>query len=68
MVRLANSGLNTLFLYSPDLLINTTITGQLTLLMLIEMITLSGGKVKSANTDGIVILCNRDNVQTIRYR
>ena len=54
------------FLYSPDLLINTTITGQLTLLMLIEMITLSGGKVKSANTDGIVILCKRDNVQAIR--
>ena len=36
------------FLYSPDLLINTTITGQLTLLMLIEMITLSGGSVKRA--------------------
>jgi hypothetical protein len=54
------------FLYSPDLLINTTITGQLTLLMLIEMITLSGGSVKSANTDGIVILCKRDNVQQIR--
>ena len=33
--------------------------------MLIEMITL-GGTVKSANTDGIVILCKRDNVQTIR--
>lgn len=54
------------FLYSPDLLINTTITGQLTLLMLIEMITIAGGKVKSANTDGIVILCKRDNVQAIR--
>ena len=54
------------FLYSPDLLINTTITGQLTLLMLIEMITLSGGSVKSANTDGIVILCKRHNVQVIR--
>ena len=54
------------FLYSPDLLINTTITGQLTLLMLIEMITNAGGKVKSANTDGIVILCKRDNVQAIR--
>ena len=54
------------FLYSPDLLINTTITGQLTLLMLIEMITNAGGNVKSANTDGIVILCKRDNVQAIR--
>ncbi len=54
------------FLYSPDLLINTTITGQLTLLMLIEMITTAGGNVKSANTDGIVILCKRHNVQAIR--
>ena len=54
------------FLYSPDLLINTTITGQLTLLMLIEMITAAGGRVKSANTDGIVILCKRHNVQAIR--
>ena len=54
------------FLYSPDLLINTTITGQLTLLMLIEMITTAGGRVKSANTDGIVILCKRHNVQAIR--
>jgi len=54
------------FLYSPDLLINTTITGQLTLLMLIEMITLAGGKVKSANTDGIVILCKKQDVQVIR--
>lgn len=54
------------FLYSPDLLINTTLTGQLTLLMLIEMITLAGGTVKSANTDGIVILCKRNNVQAIR--
>ena len=54
------------FLYSPDLLINTTITGQLTLLMLIEMITTAGGSVKSANTDGIVILCKRHNVQAIR--
>ena len=54
------------FLYSPDLLINTTLTGQLTLLMLIERITLAGGSVKSANTDGIVILCKRHNVQAIR--
>lgn len=54
------------FLYSPDLLINTTITGQLTLLMLIEMITISGGNVKSANTDGIVILCKKRDVAAIR--
>jgi hypothetical protein len=54
------------FLYSPDLLINTTITGQLTLLMLIEMITAAGGRVKSANTDGIVIQCKKRDVAAIR--
>lgn len=46
-------------LYAPDLLIQTTITGQLALLMLIEKVTLSGGIVMSANTDGIVVLCDK---------
>jgi hypothetical protein len=46
------------FLYSPELLIQTTITGQLALLMLIEMITEAGGKVVSANTDGVNVLYN----------
>lgn len=44
-------------LYSPDLLIQVTITGQLALLMLIEMIENQGIPVVSANTDGIVIKC-----------
>lgn len=43
------------FLYSPDLMIQTTITGQLALLMLIEQVTSVGARVVSANTDGIVI-------------
>ncbi|HCH8285070.1 TPA: hypothetical protein NNP44_004634, partial [Salmonella enterica] len=43
-------------LYSPDLLIQVTVTGQLCLLMLIEMLELNGIKVVSANTDGIVIM------------
>lgn len=42
-------------LYSPNLLIQTTITGQLGLLMLIERITATGAKVVSANTDGVVV-------------
>lgn len=42
-------------LYSPELLLSTTITGQLSLLMLIEMIVNTGCKVVSANTDGITI-------------
>ena len=46
-------------LYSPDLLLQTTITGQLCLLMLIERIEAIGISVISANTDGIVIKCPR---------
>jgi hypothetical protein len=42
-------------LYAPDLMIQTTITGQLCLLMLIERLTAIGAKVVSANTDGVVI-------------
>lgn len=42
-------------LYSPDLLIQVTLTGQLCLLMLIEMLELNSIRVVSANTDGIVI-------------
>lgn len=42
-------------LYAPDLLIQTTITGQLSILMLIEMLEDSGISVVSANTDGIVV-------------
>lgn len=44
-------------LYSPDLLIQVTVTGQLCLLMLIERLALVGITVVSANTDGIVIKC-----------
>lgn len=41
-------------LYSPPLLIQTTITGQLSLLMLIEALEDIGIQVVSANTDGII--------------
>ena len=42
-------------LYAPDLLIQTTLTGQLSLLMLIERMVAVGARVLSANTDGIVL-------------
>jgi len=42
-------------LYSPDLLIQVTLTGQLALLQLIGEVEQAGAKVVSANTDGIVI-------------
>jgi hypothetical protein len=41
-------------LYAPDLMIQVTVTGQLTLLMLIERFEMAGIRVISANTDGIV--------------
>lgn len=42
-------------LYAPELGIRVTVTGQLALLMLIEMMECSGITVLSANTDGIVL-------------
>lgn len=47
-------GQPTSILYAPNLLIQTTITGQLSILMLIERLELAGISVVSANTDGIV--------------
>lgn len=52
-------------LYSPQLLIQTTVTGQLSLLMLIEMIEEEGGRVISGNTDGIIIRCSRADKKRI---
>lgn len=48
------------FLYAPNLLLQTTLTGQLSLLMLIEELELNGIKVVSANTDGIVTYHHKD--------
>jgi hypothetical protein len=47
-------------LYSPDLTIQVTITGQLALLMLIEWLYWCGIEVISANTDGIVMLLKKN--------
>jgi hypothetical protein len=46
-------------LYAPNLMIQTTITGQLALLMLIERIEAIGAKVVSANTDGVVVFARK---------
>lgn len=43
-------------LYAPELMIQVTITGQLAILMLIELVESIGVRVVSANTDGIVML------------
>ena len=46
--------------YAPTEMIQVTLTGQLALLMLIELLELSGIAVVSANTDGIVLRTRRD--------
>lgn len=48
-------------LYAPHLLISVTLTGQLTLLMLIERAERAGIKVVSGNTDGVMFLCPREH-------
>ena len=47
-------------LYAPNLMLQVTLTGQLSLLMLIESLELAGFQVCSANTDGFIIKCHRD--------
>ncbi|MER8924282.1 hypothetical protein [Mesorhizobium sp. M0859] len=47
-------------LYAPHLLLSVTLTGQLSLLMLIERAELAGIPVVSGNTDGVVFQCPRD--------
>lgn len=49
-------------LFAPEMLIQTTLTGQLSLLMLIEWMEAYGIPVISANTDGIVLKCPRDKI------
>jgi hypothetical protein len=53
-------------LFSPNLLLNVTLTGQLTLLMLIERLELHGFLVISANTDGIIIKPKTDEVDLVK--
>lgn len=43
--------------YAPELMIQTTVTGQLMLLMLIERLEWEGIPVVSGNTDGVVVKC-----------
>jgi len=47
-------------LYSPDLMAQVTMTGQLSFLMLIERLHLKGIQTVSANTDGIVTKIPRE--------
>lgn len=42
--------------YDPKMMVQTTLTGQLSVLMAIEILTLRGFRVISGNTDGIVTM------------
>lgn len=42
-------------MYYPPLMVQTTISGQLALLMFIERVYLAGLEVTSANTDGVIV-------------
>ena len=53
-------------LYSPDLMLQITMSGQLCLLLLIEMIELSGIPVVSGNTDGIVMQCPHNGYSDLK--
>ena len=50
------------FLYSPELMLNVTLTGQLCLLWLIEVLERNGIHVRSANTDGFVSVFDEDKM------
>lgn len=52
-------------LSAPRLMITVTLTGQLSLLMLIERVELAGFSVVSGNTDGIVIKCPTDRKEEL---
>ena len=54
-------------LFAPKMGIQTTMTGQLSLLMLIEWHEHYGIPVISANTDGIVIKCPRDKEEISKH-
>jgi len=54
-------------LYSPELLIQVTLTGQLALLMLIEALEADGFEVISANTDGVTVKFERRRSQQLLH-
>lgn len=51
------------WIYDRQLTMFTTITGELSLMMLIEAYELQGLHVISANTDGVTIMIHKDDVQ-----
>ncbi len=54
-------------MFSPNLTMQMNLTCQLSILMLVEMLECNGIKVVSANTDGIVIYCAREDEDKLNY-
>jgi hypothetical protein len=54
-------------IYSPNLTMQMNLTCQLSILMLVEMLHCNGIEVISANTDGIVIYCAREDEEKLNY-
>ena len=52
-------------LYAPNILVTVTLTGQLSILMLIERAENSEIEVVSANTDGVVFYCPREKLDVL---
>ena len=52
--------------YAPNLLITVTLTGQLSLLMLVDRAESAGIRVVSANTDGVVFYYREDQKSLLR--
>ena len=51
--------------YSPELMIQVTVTGQLAILMLVEALENYGIRVVSANTDGVCVFTNRERLDRV---
>jgi hypothetical protein len=54
------------WIYDRQLTMFTTITGELSLMMLIEMYEMNGIKVISANTDGVTVIVHKDKLDAMR--
>lgn len=54
-------------MYSPELTIHLNLTGQLSILMYVEMLECNGIQVISANTDGVEIYYRKDQEEVLNY-
>ena len=52
-------------LYAPDLMIQVTLTGQLSILMLVDILEQFGIPVVSGNTDGILVKCPNNRIDVM---